>query len=114
MNKLLLFVVLFLCADFAHAQGSISDAALPDGPSAKLAASARPGNDASERQVTWSSLPKDFLHDQKGIWLFPLQLGKGHYWLPTLAVVGGTAGVVETQPHATGFFCTHPPNLAKP
>lgn len=118
MNKFLsLFLTLCLCAfavpGFAHAQSSSSDAALPDSPSVKLARSGRPGNDATEREVTWGTLPKDFLHDQKGIWLFPLQLAKGHYWLPTLGVVGGTAGLIVADPHIMPYFRTHATNLDK-
>jgi membrane-associated phospholipid phosphatase len=90
-----------------------SDASLPDSPSAKLLRSGRPGSDATERQVTWGTLPKDFFHDQKGIWLFPLKLAKGHYWLPTLGVVGGTAGLIVADPHIMPYFRTHATNLDK-
>ncbi|HEX3155311.1 MAG TPA: hypothetical protein VHV32_11830, partial [Candidatus Angelobacter sp.] len=57
---------------------------VPDDP----AHSTRPKGDSSTspaaREVTWKSLPKDFLRDQKDIWTFPVQLGKGHHWVPTL------------------------------
>jgi membrane-associated phospholipid phosphatase len=56
-------------------------------------------------------VPKDFLHDQKGIWLFPTQLAKGRYWLPTLAIVGGTAGLIVADPHAMPYFRDHARNL---
>src|ERR1700759_4522591 len=60
---------------------------LPEAPSP----AARPGDSGTEspnsREVTWRSLPRDFLHDQKDIWLFPTQLAKGRHWIPTLAVV---------------------------
>src|SRR5438270_8592286 len=49
--------------------------------------SSRPPRDDNRspaaREVTWKSLPKDFLRDQKNIWTFPVQLAKGHHWLPT-------------------------------
>ncbi|MGZ7074251.1 MAG: phosphatase PAP2 family protein [Candidatus Angelobacter sp.] len=61
--------------------------------------------------MTWRSLPNDFLHDQKGIWLFPWQLAKGHYWLPTLAVAGGTAGLIVADPHVMPYFQSHARNL---
>ena len=100
---------LFCAPNRLHAQAA--DAQLPDSPS-QVAQASRPGADAaSERQVSWRSLPKDFLHDQKGIWLFPLQLGKGHYWLPTLAVVGGTAGLIVADPHIMPYFRSHQGNL---
>ena len=85
-------------------------ASLPDSPSevSRLKHRNDPGSD---REVSWRSLPKDFLHDQKGIWLFPTQLAKGRYWLPTLAVVGGTAGLIVADPHAMPYFQSHARNL---
>jgi membrane-associated phospholipid phosphatase len=56
-------------------------------------------------------LPRDFLKDQKAIWLFPGQLAKGRYWLPTLAIVGGTAGLIVADPHAMPYFRSHARNL---
>jgi membrane-associated phospholipid phosphatase len=56
-------------------------------------------------------LPGDFLHDQKAIWLFPTQLAKGRHWLPTLAVVGGTAGLIVADPHVMPFFRSHARNI---
>jgi hypothetical protein len=95
-------------------------AVLPDSPSPASQASvsqdtrsqsSRPGDAASEREVTWRSLPKDFLHDQKDIWLFPFQLAKGRHLLPTLGVVGGTTGLIYADPHVMPYFQTHARNL---
>lgn len=69
------------------------------------------GHSPSDRQVSWSSLPKDFLHDQKDIWLFPTQLIKGRHWAPTLTVVGGTAGLIVADPHIMPYFRNHASNL---
>src|SRR5579863_4443352 len=44
------------------------------------------GTPATQRQVDWHSLPKDFLHDQKEIWLFPTQLAKGKHLVPAIAI----------------------------
>src|SRR6266478_5197944 len=79
----------------------------PDSPSHTREVS----GETSDREVSWRSLPKDFLHDQKGIWLFPTQLAKGRYWLPTLAVVGGTAGLIVADPHVMPYFQSHARNL---
>jgi len=38
-------------------------------------------------------------------------LAKGHYWLPTLAIVGGTAGLIAADPHAMPYFRSHARNL---
>jgi membrane-associated phospholipid phosphatase len=85
--------------------------ALPDSPSHSAGWSDTEGGSPADRQVTWKSLPGDFLRDQKAIWLFPTQLAKGHHWLPTLAVVGGTAGLIVADPHAMPYFRTHARNL---
>jgi membrane-associated phospholipid phosphatase len=90
-----------------QAQNSAA-AALPDSPTPRLKANA-PASDeyASERQETWRTLPKDFLHDQKEIWLFPTQLARGRHWIPTLAVAGGTAGLLYADPHIMPYFAKH-------
>jgi membrane-associated PAP2 superfamily phosphatase len=84
---------------------------VPDNP----AQSTRPPRDSSTspaaREVTWRSLPKDFLRDQKDIWTFPVQLAKGHHWLPTLSVTGVTAGLIVADPHVMPYFQDHAKNL---
>ncbi len=105
-------LVLVLCTGMcagpntAHAQDVRAD--LPDTPSES--ARAKHGSEA-DREVTWRSVPKDVLHDQKGIWLFPTQLAKGRYWLPALAIAGGTAGLLLADPHAMPYFRNHARNL---
>ncbi len=84
---------------------------LPDAP----APAARSGDSGTEsfsgREVTWRSLPRDFLHDQKDIWLFPTQLARGRHWIPTLAVISGTAGLIVADPHVMPYFRDHAGNL---
>jgi membrane-associated phospholipid phosphatase len=45
----------------------------------------------------------NFLHDQKDMWMFPLDLAKGHHWLPASFITGGTAVFLatdaQTMPH---------------
>lgn len=88
-----------------------ANAALPDSPSPEPQSPQNTSDSPTERVVTWHTLPKDFLQDQKGIWLFPTQLAKGHHWLPTLAIVGGTAGLIEADPHVMPYFRDHAANL---
>jgi membrane-associated phospholipid phosphatase len=109
-----LFLLVLVCATLcwranpAYAQND--PASLPDAPShCRYSADGR--DSTSEREVTLRSLPKDFLHDQKDIWLFPVQLGKGRHWLPTLFVVGGTAGLIVSDAHAMPYFQSHARNL---
>lgn len=56
------------------------------------------------REVTWRALPENVLHDQKEIWLFPVQLAHGKRWLPTAAVVGVTAGLLALDAHDVAYF----------
>jgi PAP2 superfamily protein len=87
------------------AQTDISD--LPDAPSETAFHPHHGGDPASDRQVSWRSLPKDFLHDQKKIWLFPKELAKGKHWVPTLAIVGGTAVLIATDKYTMPYFHNH-------
>jgi membrane-associated phospholipid phosphatase len=112
-QQLLVFVFCAcLCspANWACAQDDHDD--LPNSPSHVSPPSSHGNDSASEREVSWRSLPGDFLQDQKGIWLlFPTQLAKGRHWLPTLAIVGGTAGLIVADPHAMPYFRSHARNL---
>ena len=83
-------------------------APLPDAP---VATAATAPNSSQDIDVTWKQLPKRFLQDQKGIWLFPTQLARGRHWIPTLAVVGGTAGLIAADPHVMPYFRDHAGNL---
>jgi membrane-associated phospholipid phosphatase len=110
INKRFLLILIscagiFCAPNRACAQGA--DADLPDSPS-QTSRSSRESSDApEEREVSWRTLPKDFLHDQKAIWLFPTQLAKGRHWLPTLAVTGATAGLIVADPHVMPYFRSH-------
>jgi len=66
-----------------------------------------------QRETTWRTLPRDFLLDEKEIWLFPLQLAKGHHWVPTLAIAGGTAALIAADPHVASYFRSHARNIDK-
>lgn len=46
----------------------------------------------------------NFLHDQKDIWMFPLDLAKGHHWLPALFITGGTAVFLATDAQTVPHF----------
>jgi membrane-associated phospholipid phosphatase len=99
---------------------------LPDAPAPALSADGAASLDAAaaggyshidrsgERNVTWKSLPGDFLHDQKEIWgVFPSQLAHGHHWVPVIAVAGLTAGLIYADPHAMPYFRSHARNIDK-
>ena len=107
-------LVLVLCVSLCSLPHSVlaqdNSSSLPDAPSASTLYRHRndPGVD---RRVSLRSLPKDFLYDQKGIWLFPTQLARGQHWLPTLVVAGGTAGLLVADSHAMPYFQSHAGNL---
>jgi membrane-associated phospholipid phosphatase len=106
----MLFLVAGCAPQFANSQTTNSE--WPDSPSHAKEGNGEGVDSPLNREVSWRSLPKDFVHDQKGIWLlFPAQLAKGHYWLPTLAVVGGTAGLMVADTHAMPYFRSHARNL---
>jgi hypothetical protein len=54
--------------------------------------------DPADLEVSWRKMPARFLHDEKEMWLFPVQLGKGKHWMPTAIVVGGTAAFIAADP----------------
>jgi membrane-associated phospholipid phosphatase len=58
----------------------------------------------AERQVSWKLLYHNVLADQKRIWTFPVRLMHGQNWIPTLAVVGTTAGLVFADRSEAAYF----------
>lgn len=57
-----------------------------------------------QRDVSWRLLPSNFLDDQRAMWLFPVQLAHGHHWLPTISIIGLTAGLIVADPHDAPYF----------
>src|SRR5882724_11838465 len=112
LPRLLVMLCIVIVCPSKWANGQDTNSQLPDSPSHTKEASGEGPDSPTNRDVTWRSLPKDFLHDQKAIWIsFPGQLAKGQHWLPTLAVVGGTAGLIFADPQAMPYFRTHARNL---
>lgn len=56
------------------------------------------------REGAWRKLPANFAHDQKDLWLFPLKVAQGHYWLPTTVVTAATAALIYTDPKTEPHF----------
>jgi len=46
----------------------------------------------------------NFLHDQKDLWLFPTKFSHENHWLPTIVVVGVTAGLLAADAHDAPYF----------
>jgi len=108
-----MFVLLVYWAGFCASAQSIAaqtaDSSLPDSPS-QVAEQHLREHPSISREETWRTLPRDFLRDQKQIWLFPTQLTKGKHWVPTLAIVGITAGLIASDPHSMPYFRSHQRN----
>lgn len=72
------------------------------------AAEPRPGyatdSATGQRDVSWRLLPTNFLDDQRAMWLFPAQLAHGHHWLPTISIIGLTAGLIVADQHDAPYF----------
>jgi membrane-associated phospholipid phosphatase len=83
---------------------TVAEDATPQNSAAQNAAAQKSARAGNEREVSWGSLPRNFLQDQKDIWLFPVRLAKGRDWLPTLAVTGATAALIVADPHDTPYF----------
>jgi PAP2 superfamily protein len=60
-----------------------------------------PGGD---RPASWKKIGPNILCDQRAIWTFPLRFAKGRDLVPTLAVVGASAGFVLLDPSYTPYF----------
>jgi hypothetical protein len=67
-------------------------------------ATASPNRPRDREDVTFKTVPMDILRDQKYIWLFPLQVMRGHHLLPTVAIAGLTAGLVVADRYDMPYF----------
>jgi membrane-associated phospholipid phosphatase len=85
----------------SSSESSSSGAASPANAPLPRPSKEDPGED---REVSLRKLPMNFLHDQKDMWLFPLELGEGRHWLPALFITGGTALFIATDPQTMPHF----------
>jgi membrane-associated phospholipid phosphatase len=98
-----------MCCAVARSQ-NIS-ASLPDAPIPTADAQRASTAAIDDIDISWKKLPRRVLTDQKNIWLFPTQVARGRYWVPTLAVIGGTAALIATDPKTAPYFRKHAGNL---
>jgi membrane-associated phospholipid phosphatase len=101
LRKVLLFSLLVavppaLCQESAGSSSAAVPAKSPEPPASA----------STDRQVSLRALPGNLLADQKEIWTFPGKLAKGKHWLPAIAIVGGTAALIATDPHTAPYFRT--------
>jgi membrane-associated phospholipid phosphatase len=89
------------CSPVATCAQEVSSAAgLPQSSAnpSTLASSTSAVPDPADLEVSWRKMPARFLHDEKDMWLFPTKVGKGKNWIPTVIIVGGTAGFIKGDP----------------
>lgn len=98
-------------ADLPDAPVPFAEAAAAQYSSGSGAAEAHPQDSTSGHEATWRSAIPDILHDEGHVVLSPLQLRHGYAWIPAVAVVGGTAGMIVADPHIMPYFRTHAKNL---
>lgn len=122
-SRLLFLPILIVCTPL-WCQQLTASADLPNSPTPHIGLGYNPapegGGNApnhhgypTAREESWKALPKDFLHDQKLIWLvFPSGMAHGHHWIPVLATVGTTAGLLYADPHVENYFRSHENNLS--
>jgi membrane-associated phospholipid phosphatase len=63
-----------------------------------------PSTNAQEAEITWKQIPSDILRAQKQVWLFPAKVARGRHIVPTLLVLGSTAGLVALDPTEAGYY----------
>jgi membrane-associated phospholipid phosphatase len=63
-----------------------------------------PATPATDRDVSERIVFLNILHDQKDLWLFPTKLSHENHWLPTIVVVGATAGLMTADAHDAPYF----------
>jgi len=97
--------VLMACSPVASCAQEVSSAAgLPQSSAnpSTSASSTRTVADPADLEVSWRKMPARFLHDQQDMWLFPTKLAEGKHWIPTVIIVGGTAGFIKGDPPPEG------------
>jgi len=75
-------------------------------PDAQPPFSTQPSGQDYDRPVSWKLMVPNILSDQKAIWLFPTKLAQDHNWIPTLSIVGATAGLFALDPYEGRYFHT--------
>jgi len=58
----------------------------------------------TDRPVSWKKLIPNMLDDQARIWTFPARVVTDQNWIPTTAVLGGTAGLIALDPTEGAYF----------
>jgi membrane-associated phospholipid phosphatase len=74
----------------------------------RLATSESSSRSTGSRDVSFTLLPYNFLHDQQTILSLPFQLAKGHQWAPTITVSAATIALLSADAHVDPYFVRTP------
>ena len=88
----------------AGALASAAQESTPSLPQSESQAEASTSSKEVNADVSLKTLPFHILRDQKFVWLFPVDLAKGQHLLPSAAVVGITAGLIQADPPSMRYF----------
>src|SRR5437660_2486698 len=66
-----------------------------------------PQSEERDVSINPKKFAANFFSDQKMIWTFPAKVVTGSHWIPTVAILGGTAGLVALDPAEGRFFRRH-------
>jgi membrane-associated phospholipid phosphatase len=58
----------------------------------------------ADRPISWSKLVPNIASDQRQIWTFPRKLNRKKVWIPAVAIVGVTAGIMALDPKTAHYF----------
>ena len=81
-----------------------ADSPASDSPQAPAPPSVSQPAPAVDRPVSLKLLLPNLLSDQERIWSFPTRLVHGQSWIPTVAVLGTTAGLLALDPIEGSYF----------
>ncbi len=63
-----------------------------------------PQTPSAERPVSWKRLIPNLASDQKQIWLFPVRAHRDKHWIPAVAVLAVTGGLIGADPSEGAYF----------
>ena len=106
----LMLLVNLVIPHWASAQATEPNQAPPAGvptsapPQSPASSSSSQSPPVADRPVSWKLLLPNIVNDQERIWSFPARLTQGQNWIPTVAILGTTAGLFALDPIEASYF----------
>lgn len=106
---LILLSIVAIPSQIAGQTATSDQTPLPGSPSSAPPQAAAPSPPsqplpAVDRPVSWRLLLPNILSDQERMWSFPARLVQGQSWIPTVAILGTTAGLLALDPTEASYF----------